>query len=149
MPRSDSSATLASVAGSTRLQSSARGMIGSAGSAVQKGWAGLRARGVGGSISSMSALREDPVKGKARDRSVSAQANMSAAPDGPVLDASANKRPAGYRTCLVFGKDINAVGKEWGVVDEDVDERERQRRAVLPAVVVRCVDYRELQYEQD
>ena len=95
----------------------------------------------------MSALtREEPARsGKARDRSVSAQAQMSTPPDGPVLEGSMIRRQAGYRTCLVFGKDISVVGKEWGVVEEDgLENREKQRRAVLPAVVVRCVDYCEL-----
>jgi hypothetical protein len=69
---------------------------------------------------------------------------MSVPPDGPILESGTVKRQPGYRSSLVFGKDINIVGKEWGVVHEEgLEEREQQRRAVLPAVVVRCVDYRE------
>ncbi|WWC87930.1 uncharacterized protein L201_002830 [Kwoniella dendrophila CBS 6074] len=62
--RSESSTSLQTQSGagsnftsnSQRIPSSAQRVLGHAGSAVQKGWAGLRSRGVGGSISSMSSL---------------------------------------------------------------------------------------------
>lgn len=94
-------------------------------------------------MSSLAPRREslDPPKVSrkaSRERSVSAQATT---PDGPVLDGSV-RRQAGFRPGLVFGKDLSAVGREWGVVHEaGLSERELQRRSVLPAVVVRCVDY--------
>ncbi|KAI9632651.1 uncharacterized protein MKK02DRAFT_20704 [Dioszegia hungarica] len=166
LQRSDSSNTIATAASSAfstaqqRLPSSAQRMIGSAGSAVQKGWAGLRARGMGGSISGLSSIaagegsgsRLEPPKvsrKSSRDRSVSAQASMGSSVDGPVLHPSAILRPAAPGFGKVFGRDITEAAKACGVVEsardvEGMDPREKRRRECLPAVVIRAVDYLEI-----
>lgn len=45
----------------------------------------------------------------------------------------------------IFGHDLVEAGKATHVMDANAgDAMERQRRHCLPAVVVRCVEYREL-----
>ncbi|WVF65812.1 hypothetical protein IAT40_000549 [Kwoniella sp. CBS 6097] len=172
--RSESSNSLASQAGSStshgqRFPASAQRVLGHAGSAVQKGWAGLRARGVGGSISSMSSLGQSSrtrgfesspswssglANRAARDRSQSDQYEFGAGGyaqgnDGPVFDETSVKRAGVGEVGRVFGRDIVEAGKEWSVIDAgaDVEGRsqwETRRRKCLPAVVVRSVEYLEI-----
>jgi hypothetical protein len=163
--RSESSSTLSSSAPSAftqaqqRLPSSAQKVLGQAGSAVQKGWAGLRARGVGGSISSISGVsgkRDGSEPGSSwgngvsrkssRDHSLSAA--MQERGDGPFFAEGVVLRPGGEKTGRVFGRDITEAGRAWGVVGagstiDGESEWERRRRACLPALVVRAVAYRE------
>lgn len=65
---------------------------------------------------------------------------------GPVFVEGVIRRKGDGRTGRVFGRELVDVGKAWGVVDVDVegDEMETRRRACLPALVVRAVDYRKL-----
>nr|XP_031862892.1 uncharacterized protein CI109_001366 [Kwoniella shandongensis]KAA5529964.1 hypothetical protein CI109_001366 [Kwoniella shandongensis] len=164
--RSESSSSLASQAGSggQRFPASAQRVLGNAGSAVSKGWAGLRSRGVGGSISSMSSLSGGPSSSSrkgfeasgswssglasrgGRDRTQTQSDHTDLRNDGPVIDPEAVRRPAEGRSGKVFGRDIVDAGKEWGVVDagfeiEGQSQWEMRRRKCLPAVVVRSVEY--------
>ncbi|RSH94722.1 hypothetical protein EHS25_004527 [Saitozyma podzolica] len=167
--RSESSATLSSSAPSApsafdraqqRLPSSAQKVLGHAGSAVQKGWAGFRARGVGGSISNMSALGAAPQSGgnvgagmsqkSSRDRAGMPPPQSSPdRGDGPFFDEGVILRKGGDRVGKVFGREVSEAGRAWGVVDagttkEGEANHERRRRACLPAVVVRAVEYLEI-----
>ncbi|OCF43349.1 hypothetical protein I317_02787 [Kwoniella heveanensis CBS 569] len=174
--RSESSQSLASQAGSStshtqRFPNSAQRVLGHAGSAVQKGWAGLRARGVGGSISSMSSLGQSQSSKPrgfetspswssglssrgTRDRTQSDHREFGAGGyaqglEGPVFDETNVKRVAVGGVGRVFGRDIVEAGKEWGIADAGVDTEgkpqwEARRRKCLPAVVVRCVEYLEI-----
>lgn len=155
--RSASSASLASQASlpssvsHQRLPNSAQRVLGNAGSAVQKGWAGIRARGVGGSLSSISQLgqssRRGPMDGaprSTRERHQTSQA-LSTTPEGPELVAAATRRTGTGRPGTVFGRPLVEAGQEAHVQDVDVgDEMEQRRRRCLPAIVVRCVEYRKL-----
>ncbi len=169
--RSESSTSLASTSAPSaftqaqqRLPSSAQKVLSHAGSAVQKGWAGLRSRGVGGSISGISSLNPsgrrgsmEPsgswssglARGASRDRSQSANYDLrSGASDGPIFQDGVVLRAGGDRTGHVFGRDLVEVGRTWGVVeatnpDDGGSEWDRRRKQCLPALVVRSVDYRE------
>jgi hypothetical protein len=103
--RSASSASLASQASlpssvsHQRLPNSAQRVLGNAGSAVQKGWAGIRARGVGGSLSSISQLgqssRRGPMDGaprSSRERHQTAQASLSTSTAGRSWTGGARSR---------------------------------------------------------
>ncbi|WVQ93451.1 hypothetical protein IAU59_000525 [Kwoniella sp. CBS 9459] len=172
--RSESSNSLASQAGSSASQAqrfpvSAQKVLGHAGSAVQKGWAGLRARGVGGSISSMSSLGQSSrsrgfesspswssglASRGARDRTQSDQSDFETGGyvqgnDGPMFDGHNVKRAGVGGTGRVFGRDIVEAVKEWSVADAGADAEgrnqwETRRRKCLPAVVVRSVEYLEI-----
>lgn len=155
--RSESSQSLASQATGTsqyRLPSSASRVFGHAGSAVQKGWAGLRSKGMTSSmsISGMSSLassssrrepsRNSPLGGK-RNRGSSDNQEVQG---GPVFSGEMIKRPAEGGGGKVFGREIVDAGKEWGVVDAGFEvpgqsEWEMKRRKCLPAVVIRSCDY--------
>ncbi|KAK8861610.1 hypothetical protein IAR55_002433 [Kwoniella newhampshirensis] len=158
--RSESSNSLASQFGAQRFPASAQRVLGNAGSAVSKGWAGLRSRGVGGSISSMSSLSQTSSSRKqfepsgswstglagrgGRDRTQSDHVDIRN--DGPAIDAEAVKRPAEGGIGKVFGRDLVDAGREWGVVDAGFEiagqsQWEMRRRKCLPAVVVRAVEY--------
>ena len=160
--RSESSASLASTAAgsvySQRLPSSASRVFGHAGSAVQKGWAGLRSRGVSGSISSMSSIGHGARRGSmepspswasglSRRGSVAPSDNeLPFGADGPVFQEGVVQRPAGGRSGRVFGRPLQQAGRAWGVVDagsakEGMSQHEVRRRACLPALVVRSVEY--------
>jgi len=169
LSRSDSSSSIAStshpssfVQTQQRIPSSAQRVLGHAGSAVQKGWAGLRARGVGGSISGMSSLNPsgrrgslEPTgtwnaglpRGGSRDRVQSADFSMRpSASDGPIFQEDVILRAGGDRTGRVFGRDLNEAGRTWGVADtsmleEGENDWDRGRRQCLPALVVRAVAY--------
>nr|XP_019050418.1 hypothetical protein I302_00850 [Kwoniella bestiolae CBS 10118]OCF29348.1 hypothetical protein I302_00850 [Kwoniella bestiolae CBS 10118] len=153
--------------GPQRFPASAQRVLGHAGSAVQKGWAGLRSRGVGGSISSMSSLGQSSRRnngssfepsnswgsglnrGGSRDRSRSDNYEFghgNAPPaDGPTFEVDTIKRMGDGIVGKVFGRDVVEVGKEWCVVDEmdegGMDDYERRKRRCLPAVVIRSVEY--------
>ncbi|WVR03785.1 hypothetical protein IAU60_000780 [Kwoniella sp. DSM 27419] len=166
--RSESSNSLASQASmQQRFPASAQRVLGHAGSAVSKGWAGLRARGVGGSVSSMSALGQSSKRGpsssssfepssswsaglagKSRDRHQSGNYDSgpgsTAGPsDGPAFEEGSMRRKATGSGGKVFGRDVGDSGKEWGVteLDGEYTEYERRRRRCLPAVVIRSVEY--------
>lgn len=155
--RSESTQSLASQATGTsqyRLPSSASRVFGHAGSAVQKGWAGLRSKGMTNSmsISGMSSLassssRREPSRisplGGRRDRRSSDNQEIQG---GPVFRGEMIKRPAEGDVGKVFGREIVDAGKEWGVVDAGFEipgqsEWEMNRRKCLPAVVIRACDY--------
>ncbi|OXB34727.1 hypothetical protein LQV05_003110 [Cryptococcus neoformans] len=155
--RSESTQSLASQATGTsqyRLPSSASRVFGHAGSAVQKGWAGLRSKGMTNSmsISGMSSLassssRREPSRisplGGRRDRRSSDNQEIQG---GPVFKGEMIKRPAEGDVGKVFGREIVDAGKEWGVVDAGFEipgqsELEMKRRKCLPAVVIRSCDY--------
>ncbi|ORY24058.1 hypothetical protein BCR39DRAFT_547829 [Naematelia encephala] len=165
--RSESSSSLASTMTSNlphqRIPSSAQRVLGHAGSAVQKGWAGLRARGVGGSISSMGGLAQTARRGSmepsgswtsglagrrgSRDRTQSDKTDAGAG-DGPIFVDGVFQRRGGDRGGRVFGRDLVEAGRAWGTADsalslEDESEWQRRRKQSLPAVVVRTVDYLE------
>ncbi|KIR32560.1 rho GTPase activator [Cryptococcus deuterogattii MMRL2647] len=155
--RSESSQSLASQATGTsqyRIPSSASRVFGHAGSAVQKGWAGLRSKGMTSSmsISGMSSLtssssrrepsRNSPLGGK-RNRGSSDNQEIQG---GPIFSGEMIKRPAEGGGGKVFGREIVDAGKEWGVVDAGFEvpgqsEWEMKRRKCLPAVVIRSCDY--------
>ncbi|WRT65735.1 uncharacterized protein IL334_002683 [Kwoniella shivajii] len=166
--RSDSSASLQTQAGSgigqsQKFPASAQRVLGHAGTAVQKGWAGLRSKGVGGSISSMSSLGQPSRKNGfepsgswgsglgnrgSRDRSRSDNYEFGAgaipSSDGPVFEIITIKRSSSGQTGKVFGRDIVDAGKEWGgteMDEEGLTEWERRRRKCLPAVLIRSVEY--------
>ena len=167
--RSESSTSLASTSGSSaftqaqqRIPSSAQKVLGHAGSAVQKGWAGLRARGVAGSISGMSSLSSSGRRGSmepnsswssgypvgiSRDRSQSANFDLRTnASEGPTFQDGVILRKGGERTGRVFGRDLVEAGRTWGVSEmtdlgDDVSEWDRRRKQCLPAVVIRAVEY--------
>ncbi|RXK35885.1 hypothetical protein M231_06849 [Tremella mesenterica] len=168
--RSASSATLSPpppssfipAGGSSRSQ--AQKVLGHAGSAVQKGWAGIRRSGVAGSISSLSQLggsnRRSPSgsvetgsswssglgkKGKEKIPLVEEEPRG----DGPHFEVGVVKRAGKGREGLVFGRDLIETGRTFGVVDamsteEGGSELDRRRRQCLPAIVVRAVDYLEI-----
>ncbi|WVQ74641.1 hypothetical protein IAR50_004242 [Cryptococcus sp. DSM 104548] len=165
MTRSDSTQSLASSrlapqhtgASQYRVPSSASRVFGHAGSAVSKGWAGLRQKGMNSSMSignlstiaqsgpSQKSSRTSPLGSGKRDRLPSD--NQEA--QGPGFNKEIIKRPPEGGEGKVFGREIVDAGKEWGVVDAgfEVDgqsEWENRRRMCLPAVVVRCVDYLEI-----
>jgi hypothetical protein len=156
--RSASSASLASQASlpssvsHQRLPNSAQRVLGNAGSAVQKGWAGIRARGVGGSLSSISQLgqssRRGPMDGaprSSRERHQTAQASLSTLAEGPDFVQAKTLRQGKGRPGTVFGRPLVEAGQESHVQDDMAgDEMERRRRRCLPAIVVRCVEYRKL-----
>ena len=156
--RSASSASLASQASfpssvsHQRLPNSAQRVLGNAGSAVQKGWAGIRARGVGGSLSSISQLgqssRRGPMDGPprtSRERHQTAQAMLSTLPEAPGFDEKHFLRHGKGRPGTVFGRPLVEAGEDAHVQDDNAgDEMERRRRRCLPAIVVRCVEYRKL-----
>ncbi|ODN97492.1 hypothetical protein L198_04059 [Cryptococcus wingfieldii CBS 7118] len=140
-----------------RMPSSASRVFGHAGSAVSKGWAGLRSKGMNSSMSignlstiaqngpSQKSSRTSPLGGGKRDRLPSDNQEIS----GPIFDQEIVKRPPEGNEGKVFGREIVDAGREWGVVDAgfEVDgqsEWESRRRKCLPAVVVRCVDYLEI-----
>ncbi|WWC96916.1 hypothetical protein V866_003791 [Kwoniella sp. B9012] len=152
--------------GPQRLPASAQRVLGHAGSAVQKGWAGLRSRGVGGSISSISSLGQSSRRNGngssfepssswgsglnrgSRDRSRSdnyefGQGHEAPPPDGPSFESDTMKRSGDGTVGKVFGRDVVDSGREWGVLDDtiDQDDYEKRRRKCLPAVVIRSVDY--------
>jgi len=160
--RSESSSSIASTATSPssmpsqRVSGSAGRVLGHAGSAVQKGWAGFRARGVAGSISSMSQLATSGRRGSLDpSSSYSSGLNRRAGPemefplnDGPIFLEGVILRPPGQRSGRVFGRELRETGRAWGVygagsVEEGLEEYEKRRRACLPAVVIRAVEYRE------
>ncbi|KAK6907389.1 hypothetical protein I203_101383 [Kwoniella mangroviensis CBS 8507] len=155
--------------GPQRLPASAQRVLGHAGSAVQKGWAGLRSRGVGGSISSMSSLGQSSRRNGnelsfepssswgsglnrgSRDRSRSdnyefGHGHEAPTPDGPTFESDTIKRSGDGTVGKVFGRDVVDSGKEWGIFDDtidqsDLDDYEKRRRKCLPAVVIRSVEY--------
>lgn len=155
-------------AGQQRLPASAQRVLGNAGSAVQKGWAGFRAKGVGGSISSMSNLaaasRRSVDKagrpadinnswgstlsrgGSSKTDGRSSVDNAEGGSDGPIFEEGVCKRRSQGRTGRLFGRDLVEAGQTWPVYDaselgEDVDEWQKRRKRCLPALVVRAVDY--------
>ncbi|WWC68596.1 uncharacterized protein I206_102526 [Kwoniella pini CBS 10737] len=162
---SNSIATQSSIGPSQRAQR----VLGHAGSAVQKGWAGLRSRGVGGSISSMSALGQSSKRNggnngfepssswgsglsnqrSSRDRSRSDNYEFGhggpPSSDGPFFEQDSVRRSAEGLGGKVFGRDVVGAGKDWGIVEDDIGadlgEYDRRRKACLPAVVVRSVEY--------
>lgn len=154
-----SNATSSSTVPSQRVSGSAGRVLGHAGSAVQKGWAGLRARGVTGSISSMSQLATTGRRGSmdpsgswssglnrgTRDRAQGADMEFPLN-DGPIFVEGVVLRPPGQRSGRVFGRDLRETGRAWGVYgagseEAGLDEYEQRRRACLPAVVIRVVEY--------
>ena len=132
---------------------------------MSKGWAGLRARGVAGSISGMSSFAQgakksglEPssswssglVRKASRERFRRSEVDLpySAQPDGPVFQQAEIKRPPSRMGGKVFGRDIVEAGRKYGVsregaVEVEESEWERRRKACLPALVVRTVEYRE------
>lgn len=169
--RSESSASLASTSSPSlihqRVPSSAQRVLGTAGTAlgtagtaVQKGWAGFRARGVTGSISSMSGLAQATRRGSMEpsgswntglgrrgswDRTQSDNHDARSS-DGPIFVEGVVKRAGSVRSGKVFGRDLVECGRAWGVVNavaelEGESEWDRRRKQCLPAVVIRAVDY--------
>ena len=163
VPRSDSNSSIVSHAStSQRPANSAQRVLGHAGSAVSKGWAGLRARGVTGSISNMSSFAQSSkragmepssswssglVRKGSRDRFRDSEVDLTfPASDGPVFQEGVIRRAGGDRKGRVFGQEIAEAGRAWAVadvVDLTESEWEMRRRGCLPALVVRAVEYRE------
>ncbi|KAL7424714.1 hypothetical protein Q5752_000398 [Cryptotrichosporon argae] len=164
--RSQSSQSLASAftPSHQRVPSSAQRVLGNAGSAVSKGWAGLRSRGVGGSISGMSSLvqarrEREPTEAasswassskRSGDGGFAERAHARFATEGPVFGDGVVKRRAkdGRRGC-VFGRHLADAGRTWGVHDaavtyESESVYSQRRRMCLPAIVLRTVDYLEI-----
>ena len=68
--------------------------------------------------------------------------------DGPIFLEGVVLRSPGQRSGRVFGRELRETGRAWGVygagsVEEGLEEYEKRRRACLPAVVIRAVEYRE------
>lgn len=155
--RSSSSASLASQASSPstftqqRLPSSAQRVLGTAGSAVQKGWAGIRSRGVGGSLSSLSQLGQSSRRGPpdsmskpARERYHTTNSTLTSTPEGPDFADAVIMRIGRERPGTVFGRELVDAGRDTHVMDANAgDAMEKRRRHSLPAIVIRCVEYRE------
>lgn len=170
-PRSASSASLASQASTPALgqaqhqrsHSQAQKVFDSAGAAMSKGLAGIKARGLGGSISSLSALAQSGRSQTSRAGSMGPQSSWSAnfgsrnskdraraahsalisTPDGPSFEDAILMRKATGQTGLVFGRDLLETSQRFAVMDANAgDAMEKRRRHCLPAVVIRCVEYR-------
>lgn len=170
-PRSASSASLTSQASTQstfnashqRSHSQAQKVLDGAGAAMQKGLAGLKARGMSGSISSLSSIGGNgraqhtrqgsagPSSGwtsgfgtrssKDHARSTTGLASTS---EGPEFEDAIVMRLAIPGCRPIFGHDLVEAGNATHVMDANAgDAMERQRRHCLPAVVVRCVEYRE------
>lgn len=169
-PRSASTASLSSQVSTAstftgshqRTHSQAQKVFDGAGAAVQKGLAGLKARGVSGSISSLSSLGQSgrsqhtrqgstgPHTGwtssfstrssKDHSRSVNTLAVTS---EGPEFEDAIVMRMSTPDGRPVFGRDLAEAGQATHVMDANAgDAAERRRRHCLPAIVVRCVEYR-------
>lgn len=70
---------------------------------------------------------------------------LSSLPEGPHLVGAELMRTGQGRPGTVFGRPLVEAGEEAHVVDAMAgDEMERRRRHCLPAIVVRCVEYRKL-----
>jgi hypothetical protein len=68
--------------------------------------------------------------------------------DGPVFVEGVVLRPPGQRSGRVFGRELRETGRAWGVhgagsETDGLTDFEVKRRACLPAVVIRAVEYRE------
>lgn len=68
--------------------------------------------------------------------------------DGPFFGPNVVLREGRAPPGQVFGRDITEAGKNWGIVGAGVplpgqSTFEARRRACLPAIMIRCVDYRE------
>lgn len=64
--------------------------------------------------------------------------------EGPEFEDAIVMRLAGPHDQRVFGRDLVEAGQECHVMDANAgDAVERRRRHCLPAIVVRCVEYRE------
>ena len=88
-------------------------------------------------------------RGGVRDRTQSADYDLRTnASDGPIFQEGVVLRVGGDRMGRVFGKDLVDVGRVWGVTEATTlgageTEWETRRKQCLPALVVRCVEYRE------
>ena len=92
-------------------------------------------------------------RGGSRDRTQPAETSVSGIVDGPQFEEGVIKRAGGLRSGRVFGRDLDEAGRAWGVSDlaalaEEKSEFEKRRRACLPALVVRVVEYRERRFQQ-
>lgn len=171
-PRSASSASLASQASTQstftashqRSHSQAQKVLDGAGAAMQKGLAGLKARGMSGSISSLSSIggsgrAQHTRQGSAgpssswttgfgtrssKDHSRSTNV-LPTTSEGPEFEDAIVMRLAIPGCRPIFGRSLVESGRATHVMDANAgDAMERQRRHCLPAVVIRCVEYREL-----
>jgi hypothetical protein len=80
-----------------------------------------------------------------RERHQTAQPMLSTLAEGPDLSGAEEHRKGKERPGTVFGRPLVEAGEDAHVVDAMAgDEMERRRRHCLPAIVVRCVEYRKL-----
>lgn len=109
---------------------------------------GLSSSGRRGSLEPSGSWASGLGRRGSRDRTQSVDIDGRPAGDGPVFEEGVIKRPAGTRTGRVFGRELVEVGRAWGIsrdIEADLGDSEYQkrRRACLPALVVRAVEYRE------
>lgn len=83
-----------------------------------------------------------------RDRTQSELNELRHSSDGPIFIDGCIKRQPGSRGGRVFGRELRDVAKAWGIEGanekmEGLSEFEQRRRASLPAIVIRTVEYRE------
>nr|ODN89299.1 hypothetical protein L204_06236 [Cryptococcus depauperatus CBS 7855] len=145
------------VTGSRSIPHSASRVFGHAGSAMQKGWAGLRSRGAGSSmsVSNMSSFGQPSSRREAtcahplnggHKSNINLHADYNDVQGHPCFTEDMIKRPAEGGGGKVFGREIIDAAREWSVVDagfevEGQTEWEMKRRRFLPAVVIRSCDY--------
>jgi len=78
-----------------------------------------------------------------RERHKTAQPMLSSLPEGPDFADAVMMRAGKGRPGTVFGRPLIEAGQETHVMDANAgDEMEKRRRHCLPAIVVRCVEYR-------
>lgn len=155
--RSSSNTSISSSPSHQYLASSAQRVLGHAGNAMSKTW--LRARGVGSSmsISGMTQVRTGEqqdlspahlTRKLSRDTDFMPAVSSMPADTFVFGDGVVKRRPREGKQGLVFGRDLGLVGRASGVFDAaqerpGEDDYHRRRRQCLPAVAIRCVEYRE------
>lgn len=112
----------------------------------------LNPSGRRGSMEPSGSRASGLARGGSRDRTQSADYDpRSGASDGPVFQEGVILRAGGERVGRVFGRDLVDVGRTWGVVEATLSEEkesdwQKRRKQCLPALVVRTVDYCELDH---
>jgi hypothetical protein len=80
-----------------------------------------------------------------RERHQTTQPVLSTLPEGPDFADAVLMRTGKGQPGTVFGRQLVEAGQDTHVMDANAgDEMEKRRRHCLPAIVVRCVEYRKL-----
>lgn len=154
--RSSSTNSILSTASAAhqRLPASAQRVLGTASHAVSRTW--MRARGVGSNMSISTAagsphgqydLASSPRSPGLLMRQLSRDSDFAPSSEPPSWTEGVVRRAArsGLKPGRVFGRELEIAGRLYGVIEADADrgsEYERRRRLCLPAIVIRCVEYR-------